>query len=338
MRQIQVAQIGCGYWGPNLLRNLISLPQVKVKLVAEASPARRDYLSTHFSGVPVTARYEDIMNDPEVDAVVVATPAQTHSQLAAEFLKSGKHVFVEKPLALNSHEAINLVELASSKRVVLMVGHTFLYNNAVRWLKAAKDNGEFGDIYCIYCQRLNLGQLRADVNSWWNLAPHDLSILLYLMDGQLPEVVSAEGRAFIQPNVEDVVFANLKWSNGPLANVHVSWLDPHKMRKVTIVGSKKMAIFDDMSPDAPVTVFDKGFDEIPKHGENMHFDLTPARSGYAIRHGGIHIPAIDRVEPLSAELADFVNSILLSKSPFACNKQACDVVKLLEEGQVALKR
>jgi predicted dehydrogenase len=176
------------------------------------------------------------------------------------------------------------------------------------------------------------------VYSWWNLAPHDLSILLYIMDGQLPEVVSADGKAFIQAGVEDVVFANLKWNEGPLANVHVSWLDPHKMRKVTIVGSKKMAIFDDMSLDAPVTVFDKGFDAIPKHGENMHFDLTPSRAGYALRHGGIQIPSINRVEPLNAELTDFVNSILMEKSPFACNKQACDVVKLLEDGQNALKR
>ena len=332
------AQIGCGYWGPNLLRNLVALPGAKVKYVAEASPQRRDYVTEKFPGVGVTPRWEDVLEDKEVQAVLLATPAFTHADLTRKFLEAGKHVFVEKPLSMTSAEADELLALAKANRLTLMVGHTFLYNNAVRWLKGALERGEFGDLYCIYCQRLNLGQLRSDVNAWWNLAPHDLSILLYLMDGKLPDQISAHGKAFIQPGIEDVVFANLTWKDGPVANVHVSWLDPHKMRKITVVGSRKMAVFDDMSNDAPITVFDKGFDEIPKIGERMDFDLTAARAGYTMRQGEIHIPVVERVEPLRAEIEDFVESIRAGRVPFSSPQQARDVVWLLEQGELALKK
>jgi len=331
------AQIGCGYWGPNLLRNLAALPDARVKYVAESSPQRREYVTSNFSGINVTGRWEDVLEDPEVQAIVLATPAFTHADLTRRFLEAGKHVFVEKPLAMTAAEADELLALAKEKGLTLMAGHTFLYNNAVRWLKSAVDAGEFGNLYCIYCQRLNLGQLRSDVNAWWNLAPHDLSILLYLMDGKLPGGISATGRAFIQPGVEDVVFATMSWKDGPIANVHVSWLDPHKMRKITVVGSRKMAVFDDMSADTPITVFDKGFDAIPRLGENMDFDLTAARAGYRMRQGEIHIPVVERAEPLRAEIEDFVGSIRAGREPFCCLQQARDVVWLLEQGQNSLK-
>ena len=335
---LQVAQIGCGYWGTNLLRNLVALPGAKVKYVAEASQARRDYVTDNFPGAGVTARWEDVLEDSEVQAVLIATPAFTHADLTRKFLEAGKHVFVEKPLSMTSEEADGLLALAKAKGLTLMVGHTFLYNNAVRWLKHALERGEFGELYCIYCQRLNLGQLRSDVNAWWNLAPHDLSILLYLMDGKLPDQITAHGKAFIQPGIEDVVFANMIWDDGPVANVHVSWLDPHKMRKITVVGSRKMAVFDDMDQEKPITVFDKGFDEIPRIGERMDFDLTAARAGYTMRQGEIHIPVIERAEPLRAEIEDFVESIRAGRAPFACPQQARDVVWLLEQGELALKK
>lgn len=335
---LNTAQIGCGYWGPNLLRNLSSLPGTKVKYVAEASPQRRDYVTDKFPGITVTPRWEEVLEDRDVQAVLIATPANTHAALTKQFLEAGKHVFVEKPLSMTAAESDELLALAAARGLTLMAGHTFLYNNSVRWLKNALDQGEFGDLYCIYCQRLNLGQLRADVNAWWNLAPHDLSILLYLMDGRLPEQVSAHGKAFIQPGIEDVVFANMTWNDGPVANVHVSWLDPHKLRKITIVGSRKMAVFDDMSNEAPITVFDKGFDEIPRIGERMDFDLTAARAGYTMRQGEISIPVIERTEPLRAEIEDFVESIRAGRAPFSCPKQARNVVWLLEEGDKALKK
>lgn len=332
------AQIGCGYWGPNLLRNLLSLPGAKVKLVAEASQARRDYVTEKFPGIGVTPRWEAVLEDKEVQAVLIATPAFSHAELTRRFLEAGKHVFVEKPLAMTAAESDELLVLASERHLTLMVGHTFLYNNSVRWLKGALERGEFGDLYCIYCQRLNLGQLRSDVNAWWNLAPHDLSILLYLMDGKLPEQIAAHGKAFIQPGIEDVVFANFTWKNGPVANVHVSWLDPHKMRKITVVGSRKMAVFDDMDTEKPITVYDKGFDEIPKIGERMDFDLTAARAGYTMRQGEIHIPFIERTEPLRAEIEDFVESIRAGRAAFSSPQQARDVVWLLEEASKALKK
>lgn len=335
---LQTAQIGCGYWGPNLLRNLVSLPGTRVKYVAEASPQRREYVTGKFPGITVTPRWEDVLEDRSVEAVLIATPAFTHAALTKRFLEAGKHVFVEKPLSMTAAESDELLALAGAKSLTLMVGHTFLYNNSVRWLKSALERGEFGDLYCIYCQRLNLGQLRSDVNAWWNLAPHDLSILLYLMDGRLPDEITAHGKAFIQPGIEDVVFANFTWKDGPVANVHVSWLDPHKMRKITVVGSRKMAVFDDMDAEKPITVFDKGFDEIPKIGDRMDFDLTAARAGYTMRQGEIHIPVIERTEPLRAEIEDFVESIRAGRAPFSSAKQARDVVWLLEEADKSLKK
>jgi predicted dehydrogenase len=335
---IITAQIGCGYWGPNLLRNLSTLPASKVKYVAEASQARRDYVSQNFPGTRVTPRWEDVLEDPEVQAVVIATPAFNHAELTMKFLEAGKHVFVEKPLAMTAAEADALMAAARSKNLTLMVGHTYLYNNSLRWLKQALDRGEFGELYCIYCQRVNLGQLRSDVNAWWNLAPHDLSVLLYLMDGKLPERISAHGKAFIQPGIEDVVFANYTWKDGPVANVHVSWLDPHKIRKTTVVGSRKMAVFDDMDAEKPITVFDKGFDEIPRIGERMDFDLTAVRAGYTMRQGEIHIPVIERAEPLRAEIEDFLESLRTGKEPYSKVRQARDVVWLLEETDKLLKK
>lgn len=332
---IRIAQLGCGYWGPNLLRNFAAQPGCQVRWVVEESPERRTYVERQFPGIETTSQWERAVVDPEVDAVVIATPAATHAALTRAALESGKHVFVEKPLAMSTREAEALGRLATSAGRALMVGHTFLYNPAVLYLKRLMDEGQFGAVFYLYSSRLNLGKVRSDVNAWWNLAPHDVSILLHLMDGELPVTVSATGMDYIQPGVEDVVFASLTWANRVTAQIHVSWLDPGKVRRLTLVGSRKMAVYDDVSDDK-ICLLDRGVDRIPKLGEGMDYD---APDGYQIRHrtGDIHLPHIDFQEPLKLEAAHFLECIRTGETPRTGPDHARDVVAVLEAGQRSLR-
>ena len=334
-RRITLAQIGCGYWGPNLLRNFSAQPDCHVRFVAEINPERQAYVRANFPKSETTAEIEMVLGDPEIDAVLIATPASSHYSLAKQALQSGKHVFVEKPLALNTIEADELVQLAEQKGRLLMAGHTFLYNAAVRYAKKLLDEAELGQLYYIYSQRLNLGQVRSDVNAWWNLAPHDVSILLYLMNGELPATVSATGVSYIQPGIEDVVFANLTWASGVTAHIHVSWLDPGKVRKMTFVGSRKMVIYDDISEDK-ITIFDKGVDRVPKIGERMDYDQV---NNYQLVHrtGDIWLPRIAFPEPLKVEAAHFLECLRNGQTPLTGPHHARDVVAVLEATQTALK-
>src|SRR6266550_6533125 len=240
--EITVGQIGCGYWGPNLLRNFSAQSGCWVKLVADTNDERLAYVAANFPRTRTVRDIESVLADPEIDAVIISTPAASHYQMTKQALECGKHVFVEKPLATSTALADELVTLAAAKNKTLMAGHTFLYNAAVRYVKKLLDDGELGQVYYIYSQRLNLGQVRSDVNAWWNLAPHDVSILLYLMNDTLPVSVSAHGISYIQPGIEDVVFATLTWASGVTAHIHVSWLDPGRVRKMSIVGSRKMVV------------------------------------------------------------------------------------------------
>ena len=332
---ITIAQIGCGYWGPNLLRNLSTNPKCQVKWVAEESTQRRAYVETNFPKTKTEPNWEKVVNDPEVNGVVIATPASSHYQLSKAALKAGKHVLVEKPLAMSTLEADELVSLAEETGRVLMVGHTFLYNSAVRYAKEFIEKGELGEIYYIYSKRLNLGQIRTDVNAWWNLAPHDISILLYLMNGELPSSVIAHGIDYIQPGIEDVVFATLIWDNKVTAHIHVSWLDPGKIRQMTLVGSKKMLIYDDVSDDK-IKILDKGIDRLPKIGERMDYDNV---NNYQLlqRTGDILLPKIDFQEPLKVEISHFLECISEDKESLTGKIHARDVVAILEAGQQALK-
>jgi predicted dehydrogenase len=330
-----IAQLGCGYWGPNLLRNFSSQPGCWVKWVAELSPQRRAYVEENYPKTKTTPNWENALNDSEVDAVIIATPASTHYELTKTALKLGKHVLVEKPLAMSTHEADELVALAAATGRILMVGHTFLYNSAVRYLKHLLNQGELGQLYYIYSQRLNLGQVRSDVNAWWNLAPHDISILLYLMDGELPISVAAQGMDYIQSGIEDVVFATLTWANQVTAHVQVSWLDPSKVRKTTLVGSRKMVVYDDVSDDK-IRVLDKGVDRVPKSGERMDYDNF---NNYQLFHraGDVWLPQINFQEPLKVESAHFLECIQTGKPPLTNPQQGRDVVAVLEAAQQALK-
>ena len=331
----KIAQLGCGYWGPNLLRNFSALPDCHVKIVADEDPRRREYVEANYPKTKATPCWQLVMDDPEIEAVVIATPATTHYNLAKVALQSGKHVFVEKPLAMCVREADDLVGLAASRERIIMSGDTFLYNAAVRYMKRLVADGELGQVYYIYSQRLNLGQVRTDVNAWWNLAPHDISILLYLMDGELPVSVSTQGVAYIQPAIEDVVFATLKWPNRMTAHIQVSWLDPGKIRKMTLVGSRKMMVYDDVSDDK-IAVVDKGVDRVPRVGERMDYDYF---NSYQLLHraGDILLPRIQFEEPLHVESAHFLECVRSGQTPLTGPKHARGVVSVLQAGQQSLR-
>lgn len=332
---VRLAQLGCGYWGPNLLRAFAAQRDASVTWVVEPSPERRAYVEEQFPRTATTETPERVLEDPEVDAVVIATPAATHFELARRALEAGKHVFVEKPLAMSVAEAEELGARAARARRILMVGHTFLYNPAVRYVKRLMESGQIGALFYLYCSRLNLGKVRSDVNAWWNLAPHDVSILLYLMDGELPVSVAAHGKDYIQPGIEDVVFATLTWANRVTAQVHVSWLDPGKVRRVTLVGSRKMVVYDDVSDDR-ICILDRGVDRVPRAGEGMDFD-DPDRYQLLHRSGDVLLPRIDFQEPLRLEAAHFLECIRTGATPLTGPRHARDVVAVLEAGQRSLR-
>lgn len=331
---ITLAQLGCGYWGPNLLRNFLAQAHCRVKWVADSSAERRSFIQSTFPATTPIPEVEPIFADAEVDGVVIATPAASHYALTKAALQHNKHVFVEKPLAMTTAEAEELSQLAMERQRILFAGHTFLYNPAVRYLKKLIDQRDLGELYYITSQRLNLGQVRNDVNAWWNLAPHDVSILLYLMNGELPVSVAAQGMDYLQNGTEDVVFATLTWANRVAAHIHVSWLDPGKVRRMTIVGSRKMVLYDDVSDDK-ITIYDKGFDRVPRIGERMDFD-TPGRFLLKPRAGDILLPRIDWVEPLRAEAGHFLECIRTGTTPLTGPQHARDVVAVLEAGQQSL--
>lgn len=331
-KTIQVAQIGCGYWGPNLLRSFSGLPNCKLKYVVEQSVERQCYVRANYPTIEVTSSIDQVMHDKEVTAVIIATPARTHYDIARASLLANKHVFVEKPLAMSVAEVDDLARLAESAAVSLMVGHTFLYNPAVLYLRNIVQQGGLGQIYYAYCQRLNLGVIRKDINAMWNLAPHDISILCFLFDSA-PISVAAFGTAYVQPTVEDVVFMNLLFPNKVRANVHVSWLDPQKIRRITLVGSRKMAVYDDMA-DHKIAIYDKGIDQIPED-DQMPFDsIAPYKLIH--RSGDLLMPSIPAREPLKEEAKHFLHCIISGENPRTDARHARQVVAVLEQAQATM--
>lgn len=333
---IAIAQIGCGYWGPNLLRAFSSLPDVHVKWVIETSPARREFVERQFPASSTAEDVETALNDPEITAIIIASPAATHAELAIRCLQAGKHVFVEKPLGTSVEEVDRIAAAAKAADRKVMAGHTFLFNPAVRYVKDFINKGELGELHYIYGQRLNLGQVRTDVNVWWNLAPHDVSILSYWLDDISPTSITAQGASFLREGIEDVVFAQMRWPSGVVAHVHVSWLDPQKVRRMTLVGSKKMLIYDDMSENK-ITILDKGFDRVPRIGEQMHFD-QPNPLALTARSGDTHMPAIAWKEPLKLEAEHFIQSIVNDTEPITGIAHAREVVRILEVANAQLAK
>ena len=326
--RVVVGQIGCGYWGPNLLRNFSALPECEVRYVADPSAARRAFVRDGFPRTTPVESPDVVLDDPEVAAVVVATPAASHFALARRALEAGKHVLVEKPLATSVAEVDELARHAAQRGLVLMAGHTFVYNAAVRYVKRLIDAGELGEVRYVYSQRLNLGRIRSDIDALWNFAPHDLSIIQYWLGDMEPHVVARQGMDYIQRGVDDVVFLTLVYPSKVIANVHVSWLDPQKVRKMTVVGSRKMVVYDDVADDK-IAIYDKGIDRKAVLGEHMDFD-QPARADFSYRSGDILLPRVDFVEPLRLEAEHFVDCIRHGKEPATGVAHARSVVSILE--------
>jgi predicted dehydrogenase len=290
-----VGLVGLGYWGPNLARNFDNL--ARLTWLCDLDGDLRSSFETRYPRARVTASYGEMLADPELEAVVIATPVPTHYVLAKLALEAGKHVLVEKPPAMKGVEMDELVALARERDLVLMPGHLLLYHPGVRKLKELVDSGELGDVLCVYTNRQNLGIVRANENALWSLGVHDLSVILWLI-GEDPVEVSAHGRDFLNEGVEDVVFCYLRFPSGKIAHMHLSWLDPHKMRKMTVVGNEKMVVFDDMELERKVTVYEKGpWKQSAGYGE------------WQTRTGDIHIPKIDTAEPLRLECQAFLNLI-----------------------------
>jgi len=332
---INVGVIGCGYWGPNLIRNLSKLDDVKLRVLCDAEANRLRQVAHSYQVDYTTQDAERVISDSAVDAVVLATPAATHYNLASQALRSGKSVLVEKPLALKVSEAEELVALADERGLVLMVGHVFLYNAAVKCLKEYIQSGELGNLYYLYFQRLNLGRLRQDVNAMWNFAPHDVSIALHLLD-EMPTAVSANGLCYVQPTVEDVVFMQMKFPSGVSAHVHISWLDPLKVRQMTVVGDKKMAVYDDVSIDAKVCLYDRGVVKVPTADSPRDFESFGAFQ-LLTRKGDAHIPALQFTEPLYNECKHFIECVRENDRPLTDGLSGLEVVKVLAAADESLQ-
>jgi predicted dehydrogenase len=326
-KQINIAQIGVGYWGPNLLRNLIANKDCNVTTVVDLADERRDFIRGLYPSVNVTADVQQTFDDPSVDAVVIATPAATHFDLAISALKSGKHVLVEKPMARTVEEVEKIGALAKKNDLTAMVGHTFLYNSAVRYLKQLIDSGELGEIRYIYSQRLNLGRIRSDVDALWNFAPHDVSIVQYLLGDPSPISIVRHGMDYVQPGIDDVVFLNIVYPGKVMAHIHVSWLDPHKVRRTIVVGSKKMVVYDDIDENK-IAIYDKGIDRMAVLGENMDFD-NPDFLKFNHRSGDVLLPEIRFEEPLKLEIAHYLDCIQNGVECLTGTKHAKKVVEIL---------
>jgi predicted dehydrogenase len=332
MDNVILAQFGCGYWGPNLLRNFSTLPGCQARYVVDSSSERRTFVETNFPQTRAVASAEEALEDPAVNAVIIATPAETHFQLAKLALTAGKHVFVEKPLATKSSEVDELGDCAKSRGLVLMVGHTFIYNPAVRYVKKLIDNGDLGDVRYIYSQRLNLGRIRSDIDALWNFGPHDVSIIQYWLNDLEPVSVSRQGMAFVQDGIDDVVFLNLEYPSKVIANIHVSWLDPQKVRKMIVVGSRKMVVYDDVA-DNKIAVYDKGIDKRAILGQHMDFDHPQVRQQFDYRSGDIVLPQVKFTEPLRVEAEHFRDCILKGEEPLTGTRHARTVVSILERAK-----
>jgi predicted dehydrogenase len=322
---IRVGVVGLGYWGPNLARNFAAIAGCELAWLCDESIEACDRLASSFPGARATSELEDLLNDPELDAVILATPVPTHAALAIRVAESGKHCFVEKPLATTATDAEAAVAAAEHAGRILMVGHLLEYHPAVDRLKDLIDEGQLGGLYYVYSNRLNLGKLRAEENALWSLGAHDVSVILRLI-GEEPVECSAHGESYVRAPVQDVVFCFLRFPSGIVAHLHLSWLDPHKERRLTVVGARRMATFDDMLLDGKLTVYDKGFDE------DAH-----TWGEYITRSGESFSPQITNAEPLRIECEHFIECIRSGSTPRSDGHSGLRVVRVLERLQHSLE-
>jgi predicted dehydrogenase len=326
--KVKVALIGCGYWGPNLARNFHQLPGAELVACCDLDPGNLQRMEALYSA-RFTTDLNAILSDPEVEAVALATPVGTHYQLARKSLEAGKHVLVEKPLTTNSADGQELIEIARQQERVLMVGHVFEYNPAVLKIKELIGEGQIGKVYYLYSNRVNLGRVQSDINVLWSIAPHDVSIALFLLE-EMPEEVSAQGACYLNGRVEDVVFVNMFYPAGVMAHIQASWLDPSKVRRMTIVGSEKMILYDDVASEGKVRIYDKG---IYRKGDAIYGEFQ-----YRVHSGDINIPKIDMSEPLRNECAHFVECVRTGATPRTDGENGLRVVRVLEAAQQSLSQ
>jgi predicted dehydrogenase len=324
--EVRVGVVGLGYWGPNLARNFSALEGCELGWCCDVSASARERWSRSFPSTRFSADLDELLADPDLDAIAIATGVTSHGQLAQRVLGAGKHCFVEKPLARSVEEASVIADAVEASDRVLMVGHLLEYHPGVAKLKEILDSGALGDLYYVYSERLNLGKIREDENALWSLGAHDVSVLLHLLGGEEPEEVLAHGESFVREGVEDVVFCYLRFPSGRVAHMHLSWLDPHKERRFTLVGSQRMATFDDMALERKVTVYDKGFDpDFDNYGE------------YITRSGDVMSPRISNEEPLRVECRHFVDCVRAGGEPRSGPESGLRVVRVLAALQRSLE-
>ena len=320
-KRVRIAVAGVGGWGKNLARNYGQIRGAELSYICDLDKVNLKSVRPVCRPKACTTNFQEVVDDPDVDAVVIATPAQTHHPLGMRALAAGKDVYIEKPFAMSSAEGRELIALAEEKDRVLMVGHLLEYHPVIEHLKELINSGDLGDIMYIYTQRLNLGTVRTEENALWNFAPHDISVILYLL-GQQPSDVSARGQAYLQPGVEDVMFMVMNFADKAMGHVHVSWLDPHKTRKITIVGSKRMAVFDDLESTEKLKIYDKGAE--------LNLDYNNFAEYVGLRFGDIHIPHIRVGEPLRAECDHFLSCIRNRTTPRSDGYDGLRVLQVLE--------
>jgi predicted dehydrogenase len=318
VKRLKLGVIGAGAWGKNHVRTAATLAEGELTAVCDRDPAVRERLARQFPAVHVTAELEDLF--ARVDAVVIASPAATHARFALACLEAGKPCLVEKPFALSTADAEAVARAAAERKLPVLAGHLLVFHPAVERLRTLVQGGDLGRVYYLYGLRVNLGQVRADENALWSFGPHDVSVALYLL-GEVPVTVAAHGKSYLQPGVEDVVFLTMEFASGVLAHVQLSWLDPHKERKLTVVGARKMVVFDDMEAREKLRIYDKGVDRPPEYGSYGE--------ALSVREGDIFIPKIPNVEPLAAELGHFVRVARGAEPPRASAEDGVRVVRVL---------
>jgi len=329
-KPINIAVVGCGYWGPNLIRNFRMLPDCQLKVMCDVAAERLRHLKALYPEIEGRMDYEEILQRRDLDAVAIATNVRLHYPMAKASLLAGKHTFIEKPMTLTTQQAEELIRLAEARGLVLMVGHTFLYSAPVRRMKEIIEYGDIGEIRYISSRRLNLGLFQKDINVTWDLAPHDISIVLYLL-GQAPVSVNCWGKAHLTPGIEDVTTMCLNFSTERFASIQSSWLDPRKIRDMTIVGTKRMIVYDDVEPLEKLRVYDARV-EIPPHYD------TFGEFQYSYHYGDSYIPYIKQEEPLKSECKEFLDCMRSGKTPLSSGKFGLDVVRVLEASSQSLRQ
>lgn len=327
---INVGIIGCGYWGPNLIRNFAWLPNANMLMCCDKDVKQLERMKRRYPAIETATEADALFKDPRLDCIGIATPVFSHYELAKAALLNGKHVFIEKPFAHSVETCLSLIKIAEERKLVLMVGHTFEYTAAVNKIKKIIQTGELGEPLYISTVRLNLGLFQPDINVCWDLAPHDISIVTYVLD-QMPESVNCQGRSHYKKGIEDVANMTLNYQNGIIAFLRTSWLDPNKIRRITIVGSKKMLVYDDLEPQEKIKIYDKGVDVPPYYDTYGDFQ-------FSYRYGDIHSPRIDDYEPLRKQCEHFLECIEHGLTPRSDGYSGLRVVCVLEAASKSLKK